>query len=212
MSDYELLTQYTKDAYSREDQICDHPSCKANIRTRDPCFYVAVIEPGQCGHYQHLICLLWLLYLAALVLEGQMLEFLHHGKQRLFCLKLQQFMKVLELTKSKNICEGRKDINAQIDTPGLTKLALETIVPKLHKFGGECIWHVEEFPSHKGTKLIFKSKQFALMVVVPEVQWNEYENWLELHAEMSRKQKLPEQAALSLANIPLLTQLDNFTC
>ncbi|KAG2035985.1 hypothetical protein BDR03DRAFT_1012103 [Suillus americanus] len=121
-------------------------------------------------------------------------------------------MKVLELARNENICEGRKDINAQIDAPGLTKVALETVVPKLRKFGGEFIWHVEEFvirdaawmdlanhpqpvpyfydqcllPSRKGTKSIFKSKQFVLMVVVPEVQWNKYkyENWLELHAEI----------------------------
>ncbi|KAG1807524.1 uncharacterized protein BJ212DRAFT_1303476 [Suillus subaureus] len=51
MSDYKLLTHYTKDAYAKEDQICDHPSCMANIRTGEPCFYVATIEPGQCGRY-----------------------------------------------------------------------------------------------------------------------------------------------------------------
>lgn len=98
----------------------------------------------------------------------------------------------------------------QIDAPRLVELALETIIPKLRKFGGEFIWCVEEFvirdaawvdlsghpqsvpyfydqclqPSCKGNKSIFKSKQFALMVVVPEVQWSEYENWLELRAEM----------------------------
>ncbi|KAG1800558.1 hypothetical protein EV424DRAFT_1545696 [Suillus variegatus] len=51
MSDYELLTQYTEDAYAKEDQICDRPSCMTNIRTGEPCFYVATIKPGQRGHY-----------------------------------------------------------------------------------------------------------------------------------------------------------------
>ncbi|KAG1896152.1 uncharacterized protein F5891DRAFT_1193385 [Suillus fuscotomentosus] len=109
-----------------------------------------------------------------------------------------------------NICEGRKDVDARIDASGLIKLALETVIPKLRKFDGGFVWRVEEFiirdaawvdlsnhpqlvpyfydqclqPSCKGTKLTFKSKQFALMVIVPEAQWNEYENWLELHAEM----------------------------
>ncbi|KAG1887660.1 hypothetical protein F4604DRAFT_1674848 [Suillus subluteus] len=130
-------------------------------------------------------------------------------------------MKVLELARNENICEGRKDINAQIDAPGLTKVALETVVPKLRKFGGEFIWHVEEFvirdaawvdlanhpqsvpyfydqcllPSRKGSKSIFKSKQFVLMVVVPEVQWNEYENWLELRAEIFTNHNFAVQEA-----------------
>ncbi|KAG1822255.1 hypothetical protein EV424DRAFT_1538818 [Suillus variegatus] len=44
-----------------------------------------------------------------------------------------------------NICEGKKDVDVQIDAPRLVELALETIVPKLRKFGGEFIWCVEEF-------------------------------------------------------------------
>ncbi|KAG2159141.1 uncharacterized protein EDB93DRAFT_1245690 [Suillus bovinus] len=103
----------------------------------------------------------------------------------------------------RNICEA----------PGLIELALETVVPKLRKFGGEFIWCVEEFiirdaawvdlsnhppsvpyfydqclqPSRKGTESTFKSKQFMLMVVVPEAQWNKYENWLEqIEAEATR--------------------------
>jgi hypothetical protein len=40
--------------------------------------------------------------------------------------------------------------------------------------------------SRKGSKtMVFKSKQFALMVIVPEAQWIEYENWQE-DAEMVR--------------------------
>ncbi|KAG2029448.1 hypothetical protein BDR03DRAFT_1018380 [Suillus americanus] len=299
MSDYELLTQYTEDAYAREDQICDRPSCKANIRTGDPCFYVATIEPGQCGRYVCASCHLHYEKKRATSVRptgsrtlqsrvppdprtiqqsvnaaqrrstpnlppvvavpggssrsrgpdvriptswqgssttpftagavGYSSQHTHYAAERdcwgkiAYALSLAETI-LLEITavhegagarKKRgitigNICEGRKDINAQIDAPGLTKLALETVVPKLCKFGGEFIWRVEEFiirdaawvdlsnhlqsipyfydqclqPSRKGTKSIFKSKQFALMVVVPEVQWNEYENWLELRAEM----------------------------
>lgn len=51
MSGYKLVTQYTEDAYAREDRICDRPACRANIRTGDPCFYVATIDPGQPGRH-----------------------------------------------------------------------------------------------------------------------------------------------------------------
>jgi hypothetical protein len=40
-------------------------------------------------------------------------------------------------------------------------------------------------PSKKGSKpSTFKTKQFALMVVVPEAQWNEYEDWVENSVEV----------------------------
>ncbi|KAG1730994.1 hypothetical protein EDB19DRAFT_1912656 [Suillus lakei] len=110
-----------------------------------------------------------------------------------------------------NICEGKKGIDAQIDAPGLIELALDTIVPKLQIFGGGFLWRVNEFIvrdsawvdlsnhrwsvayfydqcqqlSCKGSKTTtFKSRQFALMVIVPETQWIEYENWRE-DAEMN---------------------------
>ncbi|KAG1748349.1 uncharacterized protein EDB91DRAFT_1245055 [Suillus paluster] len=39
-----------------------------------------------------------------------------------------------------NICEGKKDIDAHIDAPGLINLALETVGPKLQAFGGLFSW------------------------------------------------------------------------
>ncbi|KAG1897952.1 uncharacterized protein F5891DRAFT_1191263 [Suillus fuscotomentosus] len=305
MSDYELLTQYTEDAYAKEDRICDRPSCMANIRTGEPCFYVATIEPGQRGRYVCESCHLHYenkratsvrptgnrtlqsqgrappdprtiqqLVNAAqrrstpnpppvIAVPGgfrprgpdiriptswqgpQGSSSIRHSSQQgaigyssqhaLYAAERDRWGKMayasslaetilLEITvvhegagarKKRgvpigNICEGRKDVDARIDASGLIKLALETVVPKLRKFDGEFVWRVEEFiirdaawvdlsnhpqlvpyfydqclqPSRKGTKSTFKSKQFALMVVVPEAQWNEYENWLELRAEM----------------------------
>ncbi|KAG1890317.1 hypothetical protein F4604DRAFT_1914864 [Suillus subluteus] len=116
-----------------------------------------------------------------------------------------------------NICEGKKDIDAHIDAPGLIGLALNTIVPKLLTFGDGFPWRTDDFtvwdaawvdlsthqpnipyfftqclvPSRRGQKApTFKSKQFALSVIVPAAQWDKYEEWLE---------KLEELHHLSLA-------------
>ncbi|KAG2738583.1 hypothetical protein P692DRAFT_20758678, partial [Suillus brevipes Sb2] len=300
MSDYELLTQYTEDAYAKADRICDRPSCQATIRTGEPCFYIATIEPGQRGCYVCASCHSHYGKKRATSVRptgGRTSQYRippdprtiqqsvnaaqrkstpnpppvvavpgssHHdargpdvriptswqgsssvtpfagaigysSQHALYATERDRWGEIayssslaetimLEITavhegagarKKRgvtigNICEGKKDIDAQIDAPRLVELALETIVPKLRKFGGEFIWCVEEFviqdaawvdlsghprsvpyfydqclqPSRKGNKSIFKSKQFTLMVVVPEVQWSEYENWLELRAEM----------------------------
>ncbi|KAG1770854.1 hypothetical protein EV702DRAFT_1202184 [Suillus placidus] len=101
---------------------------------------------------------------------------------------------------------GKKDVDARIDAPGLMDIAFDTILPKILTFGAGFLWRIEEFvvqdavwvdlsthkasvpyfisqcmvPSKKGSKgPTFKTKQFALMVVVPEAQWNEYEEWVE---------------------------------
>jgi hypothetical protein len=50
MAEYEIISQFTEDAYAKEDRICDRPVCRAKIRKGEPCFYVATIEPGQPGH------------------------------------------------------------------------------------------------------------------------------------------------------------------
>ncbi|KAG1860868.1 hypothetical protein F4604DRAFT_1930184 [Suillus subluteus] len=126
-----------------------------------------------------------------------------------------------------DICEGKKGIDAQIDAPGLIELALVTIVPKLQIFGSEFVWRVNEFIvrdsgwvdlsshqplvayfydqcqqlSRKGSKtMVFKSKQFALMVVVPETQWIEYENWQE-DAEMNAA-RISQHAARKVTQAP----------
>jgi hypothetical protein len=49
MAEYEIVSQFTEDAYAKEDCICDRPVCRAKIRKGDPCFYVVTIEPGQPG-------------------------------------------------------------------------------------------------------------------------------------------------------------------
>ncbi|KAG1894208.1 uncharacterized protein F5891DRAFT_1195475 [Suillus fuscotomentosus] len=105
-----------------------------------------------------------------------------------------------------NIREGKRDIDACIDAPGLMEIAFDTILPKILTFGAGFSWCIEEFivrdamwvdlSTHKASipyfllqcmvtskkvskALMFKTKQFALMVVIPEAQWNEYEEWLE---------------------------------
>ncbi|KIK76039.1 hypothetical protein PAXRUDRAFT_29013, partial [Paxillus rubicundulus Ve08.2h10] len=48
---FELVSQFTEDAFAKEDHICDRPSCKAKIKAGEPCFYVATIDPAQPGHH-----------------------------------------------------------------------------------------------------------------------------------------------------------------
>jgi hypothetical protein len=110
-----------------------------------------------------------------------------------------------------NICEGKKDIDACIDAPGLIALALDTVMPKIQAFAVGFPWRQNEFvirdgewvdlsthpPSkpyfhsqcmhatRKGSRtMTFKSKQFILSVVVPMAQWESYETWLEKMEEV----------------------------
>ncbi|KAG0693446.1 hypothetical protein DFH29DRAFT_1007288 [Suillus ampliporus] len=110
-------------------------------------------------------------------------------------------------TPISNIHEGKKDIHAQIDAPGLINIALDTILPKLLALSPTFAWRTLEFivrdagwvnlSTHPANRIyfysecwhtskrggkeskVFKSKQFALIVVVPESQWLKYEEWLE---------------------------------
>ncbi|KAI6010305.1 hypothetical protein PISMIDRAFT_84986, partial [Pisolithus microcarpus 441] len=101
-----------------------------------------------------------------------------------------------------NICEGKKDINALITAHNLVPIALDTIIPKVKRFCPTFAWCFEEFTVHdtewvdlaehhspvpffysqclqpacKNPKaMTFKPKQFTLYVVVPAVQWLDYE-------------------------------------
>ncbi|KAG2131696.1 uncharacterized protein EDB93DRAFT_1108020 [Suillus bovinus] len=105
-----------------------------------------------------------------------------------------------------NICEGKKDIDARLDTPSLIAIAFDTILPKILTFGRGFPWRTQEFvvrdaawvdlsghlpaipyflaqclvqSRHAPKTTTFKTKEFSLMVVVPAVQWSEYEEWLE---------------------------------
>ncbi|KIK37537.1 hypothetical protein CY34DRAFT_15633 [Suillus luteus UH-Slu-Lm8-n1] len=105
-----------------------------------------------------------------------------------------------------NICEGKKDIDARIDAPGLITLSLDTVLPKIQAFAAGFPWRQDQFivrdggwvdlsthpphqpyfysqcmhATHKGSRaMTFKSKQFLLYVVVPMAQWEDYEMWLD---------------------------------
>ncbi|KAG1773283.1 hypothetical protein EV702DRAFT_583738 [Suillus placidus] len=104
------------------------------------------------------------------------------------------------------LCEGRKDVDARIDAPGLITLLLDTILPKIRAFAAGFLWRQDQFivrdggwvdlsthpprqpyfylecmqATRKGLRaMTFKSKQFVLYVVVPTAQWEEYETWLD---------------------------------
>ncbi|KAG1864857.1 hypothetical protein F4604DRAFT_1928669 [Suillus subluteus] len=118
-----------------------------------------------------------------------------------------------------NICEGKKDIDARIDAPGLINLAFDTVIPKLFIFGNGFPWRINEFtvrdaawadlsthqpnipyffsqclvPSRHGQKApTFKSKQFTLAVIVPAAQWVEYEEWLDNIEEHRHRQSVAQ--------------------
>ncbi|KIJ61403.1 hypothetical protein HYDPIDRAFT_31274 [Hydnomerulius pinastri MD-312] len=105
-----------------------------------------------------------------------------------------------------NICEGRKDIDARSTAPELAAIALSTVLPQIEAFGAQFVWRPSEFvvrdvgwvdldrhpeplqpyfykeclhpSSRKNSKTpVFKSKQFSLFVVVPDSQWQEYEDF-----------------------------------
>lgn len=102
-----------------------------------------------------------------------------------------------------NICEGLKEIDAQSTAPELAAVALETVVPRIKAYCPKFSWREKEFvvrdnkwvdlmmyasshpyfydecihPSKKGGKMVFKSKQFALYVIVPESQWEKLEEF-----------------------------------
>ncbi|KAG0709186.1 hypothetical protein DFH29DRAFT_870203 [Suillus ampliporus] len=98
-----------------------------------------------------------------------------------------------------NICEGKKDVDARIDAPGLIALALDTIWPKIQAFAGGFPWRQDQFIIRDGgwvdlsnhpprqpyfysqcsRAMTFKPKQFLLYVVVPTAQWEDYETWLD---------------------------------
>lgn len=46
-----VVSQFTEDTFASEDQICDWPSCRAEIHKGQPCHYVHTIKPGKAGCY-----------------------------------------------------------------------------------------------------------------------------------------------------------------
>ncbi|KAI6105966.1 hypothetical protein EDD16DRAFT_1524299 [Pisolithus croceorrhizus] len=43
----EVSTQFTEDAFAKQDHYCEQPKCGALIHQGEPEFYIATIEPGQ---------------------------------------------------------------------------------------------------------------------------------------------------------------------
>ncbi|KAG2743359.1 hypothetical protein P692DRAFT_201809143 [Suillus brevipes Sb2] len=48
----ELVSQFTEDAYTIVDQICEHSSCGIQIRAGKPCLYIATLNPEQIQKYK----------------------------------------------------------------------------------------------------------------------------------------------------------------
>jgi hypothetical protein len=56
MASYELASQFTEDAFAKEDLICERSACAAKILKGDPCFYIATIVIGQRGRFVCATC------------------------------------------------------------------------------------------------------------------------------------------------------------
>jgi hypothetical protein len=56
MASYELVSQFTEDAFAKEDLICERSACTAKILKGDPCFYIATIVIGQRGRFVCTAC------------------------------------------------------------------------------------------------------------------------------------------------------------
>ncbi|KIM69880.1 hypothetical protein SCLCIDRAFT_102259 [Scleroderma citrinum Foug A] len=106
-----------------------------------------------------------------------------------------------------SICEGLKDIDTQSTAHELASIALETVAPRIKAYFPQFAWWENEFivrdskwvdltrhpstqpyfysecihPSNqKGSKATaFKTKQFGLFVIVPEMQWEEFDTFRE---------------------------------
>ncbi|KAG1790000.1 uncharacterized protein HD556DRAFT_1446572 [Suillus plorans] len=291
MPEFELISQFTEDAFAAEDRVCERPVCRARIAKGDPCFYVGTVDPGKPGRYVCGPCHSHYLTMPATSVRptgrsvpqpqlshtfpdprtirqtvnaaqrkstvnpppviafgrgirppsmthstgpdiaipsswgqpsrssgsGYSVNHVQYGTERERWSKLSYALPPMETitldisavhevgARRKghwvaigNIREGKKDVDARIDAPGLMDIAFDTILPKILTFGAGFPWRIEEFvasvpyfisqcmvPSKKGSKApTFKTKQFALMLVVPEAQWNEYEEWVEKAEEI----------------------------
>ncbi|KAG1760646.1 hypothetical protein EDD22DRAFT_848322 [Suillus occidentalis] len=340
MPEFELISQYTEDAFAAEDHVCERPVCRARIAKGDPCFYVGTIDPGKPGRYVCGPCHAHYLTMPAtsvrpsavftaassrsasmssaapqlshtfpdprtirqtvnaaqrkstvnpppIIAFGQgsmthstgpditvplpwgqpqnVVHAAHPGRSSGYSVNHTQYSTererwaklsyalpptetitldisaVHEVGARKkghwvaigNIREGKKDVNARIDAPGLMNIAFDTILPKILTFGAGFPWRIEEFvvrdavwvnlathkasvpyfisqcmvPSKKGSKApTFKSKQFTLMVVIPEAQWNEYEEWVEKAEEVATRQVQVQHRVETVENVTTPTR------
>ncbi|KAG1760020.1 hypothetical protein EDD22DRAFT_955335 [Suillus occidentalis] len=278
MASYELASQFTEDAFAKEDLICERSACAAKILKGDPCFYIATIVVGQRGRFVCATChrhyrgkaatsvrptaqhpnpqvnaqvirqninAAWRPAVAGqpprvvatsagpdIAVPSSWAQPGYSANHAQYSTEWECWAKQayavppaetisLEITAVReggnrrkgargipfgNICEGKKDIDARIDAPGLIMLSLDTVLPKIQAFAAGFPWRQDQFivrdggwvdlsthPPHqpyfysqcmhatrKGScATTFKSKQFLLYVVVPMAQWEDYEMWLD---------------------------------
>ncbi|KAI6004803.1 hypothetical protein EDD15DRAFT_2359683 [Pisolithus albus] len=55
----DLFTQFTEDAFAKEDRVCQRSKCQAQIRKGEPCYYVAAYDPAQPGKFVCETCYGW---------------------------------------------------------------------------------------------------------------------------------------------------------
>ena len=58
-SSQDLVTQFTEDAFTQEDRVCQRSRCQALIRKGSPCHYVSAYNPAQPGKFVCGECYQW---------------------------------------------------------------------------------------------------------------------------------------------------------
>ncbi|KAI6144577.1 hypothetical protein BKA82DRAFT_4016766 [Pisolithus tinctorius] len=115
----------------------------------------------------------------------------------------------IHATPFRSICKGMKDINACATAPELASITLAKVTSKIMAFCLEFLWRPKEFVVHDSSwvdlnskTMVFKPKQFSLIIVIPEAQWREYENYADKLAEdaMSTMDAEPNTGSLCQPN------------
>ncbi|KAG1874026.1 hypothetical protein C8R48DRAFT_669661 [Suillus tomentosus] len=201
MSNYELVSQYTKDAFAKEDWLRQRPACGANIAKGDPCFYVATIEHDKPGHYVCGPCHEHYQKKAATSERPAMNQAKDNASsQQTMCSSTGYTPHHAHYGSECDRWEKLSYAPPPSQTISLKILAVHEGGSR--KKGGRgtpfgnsssethdgWIYRVIMHLDVKALKSpIFKTKQFALMVVVPESQWHEYEEWTERVEEWTER-------------------------
>ncbi|KAI5989938.1 hypothetical protein EDD15DRAFT_2198291 [Pisolithus albus] len=54
-----IVTQFTEDAFAKEDRVCQRSRCQGRIRKGEPCHYVSAYDPAHPGKFVCEACYRW---------------------------------------------------------------------------------------------------------------------------------------------------------
>ncbi|KAG1777876.1 hypothetical protein EV702DRAFT_1044910 [Suillus placidus] len=185
-----IICQFTEDAFATEDRLyCKRPAlllCGNNAtwqtwaQSSKQAVNSALLQhplPNPASHLRPDPQIIWQLvntdqqYSYSYVLVG-VSSVTHTVEVYGSHWRYPLFMKQEGIRKQENICEGKKDIDAQIDAPSLINLALETVLLKLHAFGSTFSWRNHKFIAIERSSLCAKGKGKAEPLFADSVESN----------------------------------------